>query len=158
MNGHSQDARGFHSKCYQSNSLVSLLYEIRLTAPSVKWPTGYNLSAMVAQATLSLALKVTEHGLALEQETGKLELARWTREQARASRNQVLALKAAQVAFWQGMTLADYTAVTPGQPPRPTPPTNHPAAKFGRHPNRSKGWVVSGRKIRLVFAHRQAAR
>ncbi len=68
-------------------------------------------SAMAAQDALSLALEVGEHGLALEQETGKLELARWTRDQASASGNQTLALRAAQVAFRQGTTLADYTAV-----------------------------------------------
>jgi uncharacterized Zn finger protein len=68
-------------------------------------------SAMAAKGALSLALEVAEHGLALEQETGKLELARWTRDQASASGNQTLALKAAQVAFGQGTTMADYTAV-----------------------------------------------
>lgn len=69
------------------------------------------VSAMAAKGALSLALEVAEHGLTLEQETGKLELARWTRDQASASGNQTLALRAAQVAFRQGTTLADYTAV-----------------------------------------------
>lgn len=40
-----------------------------------------------------------------------MELARWTRDQANDFGNQALALKAAQVAFRQGTTLADYTAV-----------------------------------------------
>lgn len=69
------------------------------------------VSVMAAKGALSTALEVAEHGLTLEQETGRLELARWTRDQAGVSGNQVLALKAAQVAFKQGTTLVDYTAV-----------------------------------------------
>lgn len=68
-------------------------------------------STMADEGALTLALEMGEHGLALEQETGKLELARWTRDQANDFGNQALALKAAQVAFRQGTTLADYTAV-----------------------------------------------
>jgi uncharacterized Zn finger protein len=68
-------------------------------------------SAMAVKGALPLALEVAEHGLALEQETGRLELARWTRDQASSSGNQTLALKAAQTAFKLGTTLADYTAV-----------------------------------------------
>lgn len=67
-------------------------------------------SVMADKGALSLALEVAEHGLALKQETGKLELARWTRDQASDFGNQTLAAKAAQVAFIQGMTLENYTA------------------------------------------------
>ncbi len=68
-------------------------------------------SAMADEGGLSLALEVAEHGLALEPEMGKLELARWTRDQASDFGNQTLAFQAAQVAFRQRTTLADYTAV-----------------------------------------------
>lgn len=67
--------------------------------------------ALAAQEAMDAALEVAEHGLTLEQEQGLVDLARWTRQQAEAAGREELALRAAQVAFREGMTLADYMAV-----------------------------------------------
>ena len=66
---------------------------------------------LVARGKIEAALTVAEHGLNLEHTSGKVELARWLREQATAVGNQPLALKAAQAAFSGSYELADYTAV-----------------------------------------------
>jgi uncharacterized Zn finger protein len=56
---------------------------------------------------------VAEFGLNLEEKwgSGKVELARWTREQAVATGNHSLALQAAQTAFTSSYALADYKVV-----------------------------------------------
>jgi uncharacterized Zn finger protein len=66
---------------------------------------------LAARGEIEAALTVAEHGLNLEHASGKVELARWLREQATAVGNQPLALKAAQAAFAGSYELADYTAV-----------------------------------------------
>jgi uncharacterized Zn finger protein len=66
---------------------------------------------LAARGEIEAALTVAEHGLNLEHASGKVELARWLREQATAAGNQPLALKAAQAAFSGSYELADYTAV-----------------------------------------------
>lgn len=66
---------------------------------------------LAARGEIEAALTVAEHGLSLEHTTGKVELARWLREQATAVGNQPLALKAAQAVFAGSYELADYTAV-----------------------------------------------
>jgi uncharacterized Zn finger protein len=68
---------------------------------------------LAARGEIEAALTVAEHGLSLEHTSGKVELARWLREQATAVDNQPLALKAAQAAFAGSYELADYTAVQP---------------------------------------------
>lgn len=60
---------------------------------------------------LEAALTVAEHGLNQENANGKLELARWTREQATAAGEPSLAIKAAQEAFFNSHSLADYLTV-----------------------------------------------
>lgn len=77
------------------------------------YPTDVLIVAhiLVARGEIEAALTVAEHGLSLEQASGKVELARWLREQATAIGKQPLALKAAQVAFAGSYDLADYTAV-----------------------------------------------
>lgn len=66
---------------------------------------------LVEKGEPAAALNVAEHGLNLDQEMGKVELARWTRERATTTGNRPLALEAAQVAFANSYLLADYTAV-----------------------------------------------
>ena len=60
---------------------------------------------------LEAALTVAEHGLNQDNTNGKIELARWTREQATAVGKPSLAIKAAQEAFFNSHSLADYLAV-----------------------------------------------
>ncbi len=60
---------------------------------------------------LEAALDVAEHGLFLDRDNGKIELARWTRKQAVTAGNRPLALKAAQEAFANSYLLVDYSAV-----------------------------------------------
>ena len=67
--------------------------------------------ALAEQGAIAAALEVAAHGLSLQQETGKLALARWARQTALSVRNEALALSAAQAAFAAGMMLVDYTAV-----------------------------------------------
>lgn len=67
--------------------------------------------ALAEQGAVSAALDVAAYGFTLRQESGMLELARWTRETALSAENQEMALQSAQVAFAVGTTLADYTAV-----------------------------------------------
>lgn len=59
------------------------------------------------------SFEVAEFGLNLEEKWGygKVELARWTREQAATAGKNELALKAAQVAFTSSYALDDYKAV-----------------------------------------------
>ncbi len=66
---------------------------------------------LMDKGEVEAALDVAEHGINLEQDTGKVELAQWTRDQAAAAKNQALALKAAQMAFMSSHHLADYQAV-----------------------------------------------
>jgi uncharacterized Zn finger protein len=60
---------------------------------------------------LEAALSVAEHGLNQENTTGKTELARWTRERATTAGRLTLAIRAAQEAFFNSHSLADYLAV-----------------------------------------------
>jgi uncharacterized Zn finger protein len=64
---------------------------------------------LASKGEMEAALNVAEHGLNLEVEAGKVDLARWLRKQAAG--NHPLALKAAQVAFASSYELADYTVV-----------------------------------------------
>ena len=66
---------------------------------------------LAAKEAIEAALDVAEHGLGLDDEHGKVELAQWTRDQAIAAGHDDLALKAAQTAFFTSYQLADYTAV-----------------------------------------------
>ncbi|KAA3663502.1 MAG: hypothetical protein DWQ04_10495 [Chloroflexi bacterium] len=66
---------------------------------------------LVRKGEVEAALDIAEHGLNLEQDMGKAELAQWTRDQAKAAQNHDLALQAAQVAFMSSRDLADYQAV-----------------------------------------------
>ncbi|MGB4871924.1 MAG: hypothetical protein WBP47_17845, partial [Candidatus Promineifilaceae bacterium] len=77
------------------------------------YPTDVLTAAQIlaVRGEIEAALTVAEHGLSLEQASGKVELARWLREQATAFGNQPLALKAAQASFTGSYELADYTAV-----------------------------------------------
>ncbi|MBP6804559.1 MAG: hypothetical protein KA362_10660, partial [Chloroflexi bacterium] len=77
------------------------------------YPTDVLTAAQIlaVRGEIEAALTVAEHGLSLEQAAGKVELARWLREQATAVGNQPLALKAAQASFTGSYELADYTAV-----------------------------------------------
>jgi uncharacterized Zn finger protein len=56
-------------------------------------------------------LDVAKHGLGLEYEIGKVELARWTQDQASATSKNTLALQAAQVTFTSSYDLTDYKIV-----------------------------------------------
>jgi uncharacterized Zn finger protein len=66
---------------------------------------------LATRGEMEAALNVAEYGLSLEEEMGKIELARWMREQAAADDHHPLALKAAHAAFSSSYELADYTAV-----------------------------------------------
>lgn len=66
---------------------------------------------LVDQGDEKAALEVAEHGLGLEYEIGKFELARWTRDQANAAGKNELALQAAKVAFANSYDLTDYKIV-----------------------------------------------
>ena len=68
---------------------------------------------LATKGEMEAALNVAEYGLSMEEEMGKVELSRWTREKAAAAGNHPLALKAAQAAFTSGYNLADYKAVQP---------------------------------------------
>jgi uncharacterized Zn finger protein len=62
---------------------------------------------------LGASFEVAGFGLNLEEQvgSGKVELARWTREKAAAAGNHSLALQAAQTAFTSSYALADYKVV-----------------------------------------------
>jgi uncharacterized Zn finger protein len=66
---------------------------------------------LAEKGELEAALTVAEHGLDQENISGKIELARWTREQATAAGKPTLAIKAAQEAFFNSHSLADYLKV-----------------------------------------------
>ena len=66
---------------------------------------------LATRGEMEAALNVAEYGLSLEEEMGKIELARWIREQAATNDHHPLALKAAHAAFTSSYELADYTAV-----------------------------------------------
>ena len=66
---------------------------------------------LAAKGELAAALNVAEHGLSLEPQHGKVELAQWTRQQASTAGNHELALNAAQLAFSNSYALVDYTAL-----------------------------------------------
>jgi uncharacterized Zn finger protein len=66
---------------------------------------------LVEQGEIDAALDVAKHGLGLEYEIGKVELARWTRDQASATSKNTLALQAAQVTFTSSYDLTDYKIV-----------------------------------------------
>ena len=68
-------------------------------------------TVLAAQEEMDAALDLAEYGLALSETMGKVELARWTRDQAQAVGDDKLALKAAQTAFDASYDLVDYTAV-----------------------------------------------
>jgi len=63
---------------------------------------------LAAEGQMKTALELAEYGLDLDEQFGKAELARWTREQASQMGNHALALKAAQEAFNNSFALADY--------------------------------------------------
>lgn len=67
-------------------------------------------TVLVEKGKIAEALEVAAQGLALEAREGKVELARWTRDQATATRQRDLALQAAQAAFTASLTFDDYTA------------------------------------------------
>ena len=69
------------------------------------------VQVLADKGELTSALNVAEHGLNLVQDSGRVELAHWTRAQASGAGNHDLALKAATIAFTSSDTLADYTAV-----------------------------------------------
>jgi hypothetical protein len=66
---------------------------------------------LATRGEMEAALNVAEYGLSLEEEMGKIELARWMREQAATYDYHPGALKAAHAAFLSSYELADYTAV-----------------------------------------------
>lgn len=66
---------------------------------------------LAEKGQIEAALDVAAHGLTLEQQTDKTELARWTREQAMVAQRPALALQAAQAAFIASNELRDYKVV-----------------------------------------------
>ena len=73
---------------------------------------------LAAEGALEGALDLAAHGLSLAPqgpysflETGRLDLARWTREQALVCGNQDLALRAARIAFEESGAFRDYLPV-----------------------------------------------
>lgn len=66
---------------------------------------------LAGQGEMDAALDVAEHGLSLEYDIGKIELASWTRDQAISAGKHGLALRAAQISFNRSHDLTDYKAV-----------------------------------------------
>lgn len=65
---------------------------------------------LVEQAEPTAALTVAAYGLGLTEHGDRRELARWTVAQAEQAGDRALALRAAQVAFMNGLALDDYKA------------------------------------------------
>ncbi len=66
---------------------------------------------LAGQGEMDAALDVAEHGLSLEYDIGKIELARWTRDRAISAGKHGLALRAAQISFNRSYDLTEYHAV-----------------------------------------------
>jgi uncharacterized Zn finger protein len=73
----------------------------------------YLAKNLADKGEIEASFEVAEFGLKLEEKwgNGKVDLARWTREQAAAAGKNELALEAAQVAFTSSYALDDYKAV-----------------------------------------------